>query len=634
MPLKRGVERGSCDFCFRRKIKCDRKIRAIQGSDTCSQCDTRGERCRMDDSDDIRIQRRRTATMTPRGDNETHCNNQDQPSESLASTPHSGSSVPAAYDHAGPSQYPNEFFFDDAFALSNDSLFFLDQAYMGEGLPTEWSDSISMTKNGNHTRDSATNNIENGQTGVTKLDKLNADFPGVGHSRFTWLDGLADAHIITAAMHAYFDFAAVYLPILLADAFWIDFHAGRCSSSLLYAVACRGMPFTRAANKWELQQQLARKFRETFLEARTAALDDGAVGLDDLEALALMIDFEYDDAGSAPLHANLGRLFLTHESLVLMMLRSQKHTYGTSDAQPSASLARASERRVLLYWHVYGIDAFHSLDRKQQSHIPDTDAISNESISKHEAKDYLDAILALAIIARKITRALCSTAAKRTGVSLKDVRLMYEHLALWRLHGCPQHLRRYRDGAGNLVAGKNNNASTRERHLQLRCAVLWALELNCTMQIEDCVSASRLQVDSCLETEQAALQIECESVRALTEMAEVCKWMRRIEAQSGGTAQHSLVDFAPNALRNICAGLCFWACQRAIDTCERWTPSIAFQAYTRKVGSKEQQVKTYRETAQLLRDSVATAVSHKDTAQVLERLDGQRALLETLLERI
>jgi hypothetical protein len=584
----------------------------------------------MDDSDDIRIQRRRTTTMTPRGDNadiavrgrqalshETHCNNQDQPSESFASTPHSGSFVPAVYDHTGPSQYPNEFSFDDAFALSNDSLFFLDQVYIGKSLPMEWSDSISMTENGNYNRDSATNIVENEQTG-----------------RFTWLDGLADANIITAAMHAYFDFAAVYLPILLADAFWIDFHAGRCSSSLLYAVACRGMPFTMAANKWELQQQLARKFRETFLEARTAALDDGAVGLDDLEALALMIDFEYDDAGSAPLHANLGRLFLTHESLVLMMLRSQKHTYGTSDTQPSESLARASERRVLLYWHVYGIDAFHSLDRKQQSHIPDTNAISNESISKLEAKDYLDAILALAIIARKITRALCSAAAKRTGVSLQDVRLMYEQLALWRLHGCPQHLRRYRDDAGNLVAGKNNNASTRERHLQLRCAVLWALELNCTMQIEDCVSASRLQVDSCLETEQAALQIECESVRALTEMVEVCKWMRRIEAQSGGTAQHSLVDLAPNALRNICAGLCFWAYQRAIDTCERWTPSIAFQVYTRKAGIKEQQVETYKETAQLLRDSVATAVSHKDTAQVLERLDRQRALFETLLERI
>lgn len=41
----------------------------------------------------------------------------------------------------------------------------------------------------------------------------------------------------------------------------------------------------------------------------------------------------------------------------------------------------------------------------------------------------------------------------------------------------------------------------------------------------------------------------------------------------------------------------------------------------------------YREAAQLLRDSVAGAVSHQDTAAVLERLDRQRALLETLVKR-
>lgn len=400
--------------------------------------------------------------------------------------------APAALDHTPPLQYPNEFFFDDAFSLSNDSLFFLEQVFTGDSLPPEWSNDVSTANEGSPTPDTTANTIANGRSGGTVLDGMNPDLTGDDHSSCSWLDGLANADTIIAAMRVYFDVAASYLPILFEDAFWTDYHAGRCSSSLRYAVACRGMPFTRAVNKWELQQQLARRFRETFLEARAAVIDEGAVGLDDLEALALMIDFDYDNAASAPIHGNLGRLFLTHGSLVLMMLQSQKHEHSTSDAQSSALPSRAKERRVLLYWHVYGIDAFHCLDRKQQSHIPDIDAVSNGSISQYEAKDYFDAILALAIVARNITKTLCNAAAKRKGVSTNDITLMYEQLALWRLHSCPQHLRRQRDSAGNLIAGNNNYASARgtarELDVQLRRAVLWALEVNCTMQIEACVS--------------------------------------------------------------------------------------------------------------------------------------------------
>jgi hypothetical protein len=627
MPLKRGLERRSCDFCFRRKIKCDRLLRAAQGFDKCSPCDVREERClrtpRSDDRDNGR-QGPRALSSEARG----HRDNQDQRLTSFASTPDPWNAVLVENDSVASTQYTNGFFFNDDFALSNDSVLFLDQVFMGESFPTEWTDGISMTNVGEATSESAKNNIEDGHPGVTALNGIN--LPALGD----------DAQIITTALHAYFDYAASYLPILVADAFWTDLHAGRCSPSLVYAVASRGMPFTSAANKWELQQHFARTFREKFLEARAAVLDDGTVGLDDLEALALMLDFEYDDAGSPPLHANLGRLFLTHESLVLMMLRSQKHSYGKPHAQSSARLDRESERRVMLYWHVYGLDAFHCLDRKQQSLIPDIDATSDERTPPHQAKDYFDAILRLAVIARKITQALCSAAAKRKGVSPKDVRLMYEELALWRSHRCPQHLRRYKEDADILVAGRHNNTHNlsplQQRNLQLRRTVLCALEINCTMQIEACVADSRLQVESDLEAEQTALQIDFESIRALNDMKEVCKWMRKFEAETCGTThqQHSLVDLAPNILRNACAGLSFWACQRGINIWERQGGSHAFQAYARNERSKEEQVKMYKEIAQLLRDCVATAVSHKDTVQVLERVDCQRALLETLLERL
>ena len=109
MPLKRGLERGSCDFCFRRKIKCDRQIRATQGFHTCSPCNVRGGQCRLDDSDDIRIRRRQTAG--PRGDgaviilnapqelsSQTRGDNQAHHTGPFTQTSHPVIAVPASYD--------------------------------------------------------------------------------------------------------------------------------------------------------------------------------------------------------------------------------------------------------------------------------------------------------------------------------------------------------------------------------------------------------------------------------------------------------------------------------------------------------------------------------------------------------
>lgn len=59
MQLKRGTRRGSCEFCFRRKMKCDRAVRASQGHLSCSHCDIRQIQCYLDDSSDLRIQKRK-----------------------------------------------------------------------------------------------------------------------------------------------------------------------------------------------------------------------------------------------------------------------------------------------------------------------------------------------------------------------------------------------------------------------------------------------------------------------------------------------------------------------------------------------------------------------------------------------
>lgn len=67
--------------------------------------------------------------------------------------------------------------------------------------------------------------------------------------------------------------------------------------------------------------------------------------LDDLEAMALMIDFKFDDAH---ISSTLSwKLFITYEALVLMTLQIRNRGLRASD--PLATLACADERFALLY---------------------------------------------------------------------------------------------------------------------------------------------------------------------------------------------------------------------------------------------------------------------------------------------
>ncbi|CAL5875071.1 uncharacterized protein PFLUO_LOCUS9375 [Penicillium psychrofluorescens] len=606
---------------------------------TCSQCARREIQCRLDDSDDVRIRRRRRFTArggiveASVGESQmalpnTSLGSRANPTSQVTSESNSASLSPGD-GHLALSNPPYDLFSDDPFALSFDNMVFLDQVFMGDCGPTEWN-------NGRPSQDlqDATSTSDNTQTDNREQHGRTTISPGGTVDSCSWMGDSADSAIYTAALHSYFDSAAPYLPILLADAFWQDYHAGRCSELLLYAVACCGMPFTEAPNKWDLQQHLACKFRDTFLNARSNASDDATIRLDDLEALALMVDFEYEDAGSLPLHSNLGRLFLTHESLVLMTINYRILDCETMDSTSSAKLARANERRVLLYWHIYGLDAFHCLDRKQISRIPNNDVGSNESLLPHETKDYFDAILALAVIARQITQTLCTPLAKCQGVEPNDVHNSYEQLYQWRNNTCPQYLRRSKDSAGKLATNDREEpySGGTKKYTQLYRAVLWALELNCLLQIECCVSDYGIQDNKSLEAEMIAIRVEYESVRALNDMVDICRWIKRHKTLNQDHERHSLIDLAPTVLRNTCAGMCFWSCQRGIELCNRGSPSLLRSPHENNGDDRcKRHVQTYVETAQLLRDTAATATSHRDTAQILERLDKQRALLDSSL---
>ncbi|KAL7961601.1 hypothetical protein V8C34DRAFT_273040 [Trichoderma compactum] len=665
MRLKRGVERASCDFCHRRKIKCDRPLREAQGHDSCSPCSLRGIQCRVDDSDDVRLRRRRRAvvrdeerveqspSLTAPADiivqqnfnhpssNAVTFDEEVEPVSSQGLEQSLPSYFPSNMDDGISSpldQSPDFSFIDTPFELSPDSISFLDQIFLGGfATPLEYLQPQTLT------------DIDIQSSMVADLVTQNSASESLREaSAFNtpqepWIDCRLDEAAFHSALHAYFDFAAVHLPVLIEDAFWQDYRNGRCSLALIYAIACRGISFSSTLESWNEQQRLALKFREKFLEAQQNSTSKSVMRLDDLEALAIMINWTYDETQSLSLHSQLGRLFLTHETLVLATLQCQMQGCDeVGQSGPTVPLARSEERRKLLFWHVYGIDAFHSLDQKTMSRIPDgKNGEVSSKLPRIDSGSYLDAILSLAIVAREILQALVTVSTKRNGVKCTDLMNIYERLSHWQKHDCPSHLRRKRDADGRLVPLTINESSKTKFLQPLHCSILWLLEINCYMQIEDCVSQYGVRIGAPLEGEMMALRVEFEALRAVHDGVEISRWMRQYSAsttRNGIIQSHSLIDLAPSIARDICAGLCFWTCERGKKVFRHGSSGLTNirssnrqqEAKTEK-DQKKQDINDYRESAKEFRSAVATATSHRDTENVLERLDKQIASFEQVV---
>lgn len=639
MRLKRGLPRESCDFCHRRKVKCDRLLRARQGLASCSQCDLRQGPCLLNDPTETRTRRRGrgnshggNAGMNA-GDGgsrmpRVNISEDDIPATPTASTSQLEPLLPLEDDPSGLIQYTGDMFADNFLGLSRDNIFFLDQVFMGDGIGSiEW---LGQAQDAHQDSQDSTTSDER-----SRNDKPQAENRVEEWEQIPWPDSVADSNtVLTAAIHCYFKFAAPWLPIVLEDAFWQDYRDRRCSHVLACAIACCGMPFMTITDKWDLQQRFANDFREAFLGAQSTAHNDGTIRLDDLEALALMVNFEYEDTNSPPLHSNLGKLFLRHESLVMMTVQFRIQERVSTGPDSSVMLARARERRVLLYWHVYGLDAFHCLDRKQISLIPDREASDKDNFPQHEARDFLDAVFELAVVARRILQQLCSNSAKRRGIEPNDVHDAYAQVYQWRNHACPPHLRRYEQSPGIVATRDNNGGRSTElqKYINLHRAVLWALEINCLMQIECYVSDFGIKDNGDLRAEMVTSRVEYESLRALDDMIAICRWIDQHAICDEDGKQHSLIDLAPLALRNACAGLCYWACQRGIQLTQLSSTGVPLGRRGYPWNGQKHPAQAYMESAQLLRDSAAKATSHRDTAGVLERLDNQIAMLRAELD--
>ena len=287
---------------------------------------------------------------------------------------------------------------------------------------------------------------------------------------------------------------ALCRPLIPEDAFWQDFYADRCGQVLLLAIAYHGILFTEAEDKEKKQLRLAAMFRTALMKTMTAEARTSPVRLDDLEGMALMIDFKSDDP-----HKPMDRfwdLFMTHDALVLRALQARNR--GPRDMDPSALLARADERFTLLYWDVFSLDAFRCLDHKSISLLSDHALAWADNTLRYEAGSYVEAIFSLSMIARRIVEKLCNATARACGVSYEDITLLHEQLCHWRSKILPLELQRPIDKDNEFpIEDLDIRKSTpipAGREVPLQRAVLWALEIHCHLHIDNCVVQYRLKM--------------------------------------------------------------------------------------------------------------------------------------------
>jgi hypothetical protein len=172
-----------------------------------------------------------------------------------------------------------------------------------------------------------------------------------------------------------------------------------------------------------------------------------------------------------------------------------------------------------------------------------------------------------------------------------------------------------------------------QRHIQLHRAVLWALEINCLMQVECAVSDFGIRDSGRLRADITAARVKYECLRALNDTISICHWIDLHTLSNEDGKQHSLVDLAPLALRNVCAGLCYWSCQHLNDsnsTRISKTPALLDRMEARP-DDQNHKMDDRIQNAKLLRDTAAKAISHRDTADILERIDKQIAIFEEKL---
>ncbi|KAI0197142.1 hypothetical protein EV127DRAFT_379442, partial [Xylaria flabelliformis] len=659
MSLKRGLERESCDFCFRRKIKCDRSSRAVTGRPACSQCDLRQTPCTFE-SDDVRVQRRRKNSPRRNLSNvgiSTPVGARPEISHGVTSSSDEWIRARNPAVTTGNDMLPPAVL--DGFATAG-------RLSLGHGITTTTPQPrTTMTTFSLPTyRDLG---FELSLEGTSLLDSIflqSHDPLGYTLSRdnistparqfmnepqniaLTTKDPYCDLgtppEILDAAIEAYFSFTSLALPILPKDRFMTDYKSRRSSIPLVCAIACRGCPFLQSAEKWTLQQRFASRFRETFLQARSSALGQSVVRLDDLEALALMVEFEYDNDEdlTAPLQLQLQNLLLTNDSLVLMALQYRIDTCPVADTGEPVALSGAAHRQTILFWYVYGWDAFRCIDRKMASRIRDEDidlSVRPHGYMKDESLSYFDAILGLATVARKMARALCGPVARRKGVKWHDIESIYKQLEEWRTNICPSALKiHYSDYSSPRRDAILSLEKDVDDFLPLHKAIVALLELSCFMQLEACVSQYGIEDRDSLPGQIADMRVRYESLQAAYKIVEVARWIEQLtvsERLLKSTSTYAMADLAPVIIRNICAGASNWISLRANETlqstAEEEGPKLTVGRSDHEFPEKsrieisEERGRSWVESLTTLRNIVASSTSHRDTECMLERLDQQ-----------
>jgi hypothetical protein len=367
---------------------------------------------------------------------------------------------------------------------------------------------------------------------------------------------------------------------------FLDLHSGLevsadgtppLSELLLLAIACRGCDNTNTTD----QQEMGDAIIQRFLKLANAGDSLHLAGLDGIEAINLLSERAYrprypivkgNKYSSKTRLDVLGRGFSTELALSMQLQMPPPH----------CSEQEAARRRFL-FWTIFMHDTFISVAACHMYRIMDEEVGWQIDAQAAQKNPYGYAMHQLALIARRVCRELMSFKAKSLKIHpgtvlsiMASLQEWYDNLASpfhfdwdYSSHQCPSS-----------HVSKEQSGLLSRRSFML-CIYL-SLHLNVWASVQGATIWNPLvSKDELVEFEEAFGQIMLEAFFKMAALARYCK-------------DYSLVDHAPNNLRNVPAAWLLW--------CTRQSASLAAKM-------DAQRIRRIRDACQDLVDCVASAQS-------------------------
>ena len=367
---------------------------------------------------------------------------------------------------------------------------------------------------------------------------------------------MLDKTILDECVQGFFDTIGLCLAFVRPEEFWPRYHAFYAlysgqplpeslrdvqplTESLLLAVAARGVTATHYANRFQLQEFIARRV-EGLLRDGDRLLSEG---MDGLEALFLYTENRFGpdvmqpaSQGSDVFHIDP----ISQEGVVRLMLRMQLNRI-----RPFGRTLNEVERirKYLIFWSIWIFDTFRSVSSRTMPLVNDEDIELTEIVEIQNPRiQWRNSLVRLGKLHKRIYRVAGSGRVRTTGIEPHDIHELLDEFAAY-YDQLEDFLKWDWDDFLHMT-GPSDLAERARRAITVMGWLGLYITLWTSVRDYGCISAPG--------QDEAKQRLEQETDMMLMRQATVADYC----------TVYNVMRVHPNLLRSLTAGWCFWAIQQ------------------------------------------------------------------------